>query len=931
MGYEGTPSIGYSPNKSYDFITAADVAVVDVGGYYASDDVEGALQEVGAFMVAEDIWDRDVPTTTVTLHNAGDTVNYLDGEVVEFGTTDSVTMEYDTATSTLLFLGEQTAFQRDITTGIGYEVTNSIVMNLSPIANNDKSHYGGTDTIQLLTDIDLTAGPLFPAMCSRQQNCYTYGTGTVSEGLGNEIGIGNVGTGFMTKAVGYSIGPYVDTVDGVTDLSAFRAGNNWHAASGSITNSYMFEIDSDYITSATGVNVLRLGSTDAFIPLSEAETGITFDSTDVVLATTTTGDVILDPVDDIYLNKDSIIPQDGVASVVNRGVPSHYIELQAEGWDTPGAVGYDTSARIVNYQPVGSSEEVGNISYLFGDRATETLRFVTTVDAHTFVPDLFTGVQDDFEFSAAGTATGDGCNITFAGGGSFGGNGDGGDLIFVGGFPNGAGVYGQVFIGNGAAGVDFSLTFDGETNDGVITWMEDEDYFQFDDDIFMYDGSQIFFRSDQQWIYSSGAGRLNLVAVNLDLYSNNITFGRNLDADVVLNFSGATNDGTITWMEDEAGWDFDSNIGIGVVPSHPLHIVPGTTDTKSLYIDGATNDFVTASTDCANLELTRDIAINADTPTDYFGVKNTLNIKHTDAVVTALNETYNFGVFNKINDDGTYEYDSIWFGRTYDVGTYNFIDNDAVYDSSSTGQIWSQVLGEHIEINYNAEFTESGGVAGPASVDIDGMRIEIDSDPTLTSGTMTVQNNGIWIDVRGTTVGSSSVARGIMIYKSEGCDSNWGIYDVSGADWLLGTDSQKLKFGSYNPSGDAYIEFDGDSLNIVGNQVTATDNVEITANATVTNSGRIKTTTRITNADSPYTILATDDVIFCDTDGGAITANLPVGVNGTTYRIINCGSSGNDVTVTPNGAELLTGVNASRTLSDSSVIILTFETTEGWW
>lgn len=71
--------------------------------------------------------------------------------------------------------------------------------------------------------------------------------------------------------------------------------------------------------------------------------------------------------------------------------------------------------------------------------------------------------------------------------------------------------------------------------------------------------------------------------------------------------------------------------------------------------------------------------------------------------------------------------------------------------------------------------------------------------------------------------------------------------------------------------------------------------------------------------------------VFCDTDGGAITITLPAGSAGRVYRIINCGSSGNDVTVTPDGSELLTGANASRTLSDKSVIILTYETTEGWW
>lgn len=38
-------------------------------------------------------------------------------------------------------------------------------------------------------------------------------------------------------------------------------------------------------------------------------------------------------------------------------------------------------------------------------------------------------------------------------------------------------------IGGGEAGVDYTLTFDGETNDGILTWMEDEDYFQFQDNI----------------------------------------------------------------------------------------------------------------------------------------------------------------------------------------------------------------------------------------------------------------------------------------------------------------------------------------------------------------------------------------------------------------------------------------------------------------
>jgi len=49
---------------------------------------------------------------------------------------------------------------------------------------------------------------------------------------------------------------------------------------------------------------------------------------------------------------------------------------------------------------------------------------------------------------------------------------------------------GALVIGSGAAGVDYNITFDGETNDGVLTWMEDEDYFEFADDV-VFDESVI--------------------------------------------------------------------------------------------------------------------------------------------------------------------------------------------------------------------------------------------------------------------------------------------------------------------------------------------------------------------------------------------------------------------------------------------------------
>ena len=36
-----------------------------------------------------------------------------------------------------------------------------------------------------------------------------------------------------------------------------------------------------------------------------------------------------------------------------------------------------------------------------------------------------------------------------------------------------------ITIGDASSGTDIAVTFDGETNDGVLTWLEDEDMFSF--------------------------------------------------------------------------------------------------------------------------------------------------------------------------------------------------------------------------------------------------------------------------------------------------------------------------------------------------------------------------------------------------------------------------------------------------------------------
>ena len=67
-------------------------------------------------------------------------------------------------------------------------------------------------------------------------------------------------------------------------------------------------------------------------------------------------------------------------------------------------------------------------------------------------------------------------------------------------------------FGAGTAGTDITITFDGETSDGVLKWMEDEDYFQFDDDIIINSDEKLLFRDSAIYINSSADGQLDIVA-----------------------------------------------------------------------------------------------------------------------------------------------------------------------------------------------------------------------------------------------------------------------------------------------------------------------------------------------------------------------------------------------------------------------------------
>ena len=79
-----------------------------------------------------------------------------------------------------------------------------------------------------------------------------------------------------------------------------------------------------------------------------------------------------------------------------------------------------------------------------------------------------------------------------------------------------------ITIGDATSATDIVITFDGETNDGVLTWMEDEDYFKFSDDILIDSDEKLQFRDTGIYISSNADGDLDIVSDGTAVDSINI-------------------------------------------------------------------------------------------------------------------------------------------------------------------------------------------------------------------------------------------------------------------------------------------------------------------------------------------------------------------------------------------------------------------------
>ena len=168
-----------------------------------------------------------------------------------------------------------------------------------------------------------------------------------------------------------------------------------------------------------------------------------------------------------------------------------------------------------------------------------------------------------------------------------------------------------ITFGTGAD-TDVAVTFDGNSSDGVLTWMEDEDYFKFSDDILMDTTEKLQFRDTALYINSSADGQLDLVADTLVKVTGSFGIG-----------SGAT----VTTILDEDTLSTNSDTALATQQSIKAYVDSQVT-AQDLDFQGDSGGALSIDLDSESL------TIAGGTGIDTTGATNTLTVAIDSTVAT---------------------------------------------------------------------------------------------------------------------------------------------------------------------------------------------------------------------------------------------------------------------------------------------------------
>jgi len=423
-------------------------------------------------------------------------------------------------------------------------------------------------------------------------------------------------------------------------------------------------------------------------------------------------------------------------------------------------------------------------------------------------------------------------------------------------------------FGAGTSGTDITITFDGESNDGVLKWMEDEDYFEFSDDILIATTEKLQFRDTAIYINSSADGQLDIVAdteiqiaaTTIDInglvdISGNLSVGGNLDVTGTFDLSDAnfTNAGSISL--DSISGDADANTSITFSGSDVITIATGGS---------------TAATFNASQALTLSGILDVTDATDASDATGDTGALRTEGGASIAKKLY--------------------------VGTDLAVSGATTLAATSFG---------------DANITNVGSIALDTIIN-DGTDITIDS-----SGDIVLDAGGANVTFKddGTSILDISNVSSDAVLTVSTADKNFTIKGTDGASAITALDIDMALAGKATFSGDVVVTGD---LTITGDDLTMATNTAgalLIADGTNFNPTVVGDLTEISTA-------ANDDVFLAiDTSGGGlkrITRSTILAGSGSSSDIANVVEDtspqlGGNLDM--NGADIVTTSNATLDLA----------------
>ncbi len=175
---------------------------------------------------------------------------------------------------------------------------------------------------------------------------------------------------------------------------------------------------------------------------------------------------------------------------------------------------------------------------------------------------------------------------------------------------------------------DVVVTFDATSNDGVLTWMEDEDYFKFSDDILVDSAEKVLFRDSAIYIHSSADGQLDLVAdTEIQITATTVDLNGNLDVSGTLKIGSGS---TVSDIKDEDNMSSDSATALATQQSIKAYVDAVTTslNQQDLDLQGDSGGALTVDLD------TQTLTIAGGTGIDSVGSGQTVTLNIDSSVAT---------------------------------------------------------------------------------------------------------------------------------------------------------------------------------------------------------------------------------------------------------------------------------------------------------